>query len=302
MPKSEKKEILSIGGQAVIEGVMMRTKDKVAVAVRTPKGGIATRDIPLKYGPIKKKLVKIPFFRGIIFLAETMTVGFKAIQFSASASTGEKEETGSSEMTIAMTVALLFGVGLFIAAPFFLTKLIHPGDGVIFNLIDGFFRIAIFVGYLLFISMFKDIRTLFQYHGGEHMTVAAFEAGEKLDPKHIRKYSRLHPRCGTNFLLIVLIVSILVFSVATPPPLKLAVDPTILKILDGIFKVLIRIALFPVIAGIAYEALKFGGRHHKNPIVSVFVYPGLLLQEITTKKPTDKQIEVAIAALKQALK
>lgn len=282
------KEILSIGGQAVIEGVMMRTKDKVAIAVRTPKGSIVTRKIKLKYGTIKKNLVKIPFLRGVVFLGETMGIGYKAIQFSAAASLGEKEDSSTNEMIIAFVISLVIGIGLFIGAPFFLTRLITDDKGVIFNLIDGVFRVLIFIGYLIFISMFKEIRTLFQYHGAEHMTVAAFEAKEKLEPKKIRKYSRLHPRCGTNFLLIFLIVSILVFSLITS-------DNWIIKLGSRIF-------LIPVIAGIAYEALKFGGRHHKNPIVAVFVFPGLLLQEITTKEPNDKQIEVAIKSLKEALK
>ncbi len=276
-----------MGGQAVIEGVMMRSKTKVAVAVRNDKGKIESMKIILKYGPLKTKLAKIPVLRGIIMLGETLSTGFKALQYSGNVATGEKEELGGKEMAVLILISVIFGVGLFILAPLFLTKLITKNDGFIFNLVDGIIRIAFLLIYLAFISMFKDVRRLFMYHGAEHMTVAAHEANEKLTIKNIRKYSRLHPRCGTNFLLIVFITSVLVFSVVTSP--------------SFIIKFLSRIVLVPLIAGIAYEFLKFGGKHHHNPIVKLFVLPGLGLQLITTREPDNKQIEVAIKALKEAL-
>ncbi|MEK6968057.1 MAG: DUF1385 domain-containing protein [Nanoarchaeota archaeon] len=285
MPKDE---IISVGGQAVIEGVMMRSKTKIAVAVRNPKGHIKYMQIPLNYGPLKSRLVKIPILRGVIMLGETLSLGFKALQFSANVTTGEDEEIGPMGMIVLVLISAVFGIGIFVLAPLLLTKLITSKNGFIFNIIDGIIRILFLLGYLAAISMFKDVRRLFQYHGAEHMAVAAFEANKKLIPKNVRKYSRLHPRCGTNFLLIVFITSIIVFSVVDNPSLFL--------------KFSYRVVLIPLIAGIAYELLKFGGKHHHNPIVKLFVLPGLGLQLITTQEPDDKQIEVAIAALKKAIK
>ncbi|HLD19010.1 MAG TPA: DUF1385 domain-containing protein [Candidatus Nanoarchaeia archaeon] len=282
-----KKEILSIGGQAVIEGVMMRSKDKVAVAVRNPKGKIKFLQIPIKYGKIKSKIVKIPIIRGIIMMWETLSIGFRALQFSANVATGEEEEIGLIGMATLILVSVIFGLGIFVLAPLFLTRLITSDNGLVFNFIDGVLRVLFLLGYLIIISFFKDVRRLFEYHGAEHMTVAAHEANKKLIPGNVKKYSRLHPRCGTNFLLIVFIVSIIIFSVINHP--------------SFIVKFLQRVILIPLIAGIAYELLKFGGKYHKNPIVKLFVLPGLGLQLITTREPDKKQIEVAIAALKKAL-
>lgn len=281
------KEILSVGGQAVIEGVMMRSKDKVAIAVRNPKNKIESKIIPIKYGPTTAKLIKIPIIRGVIMLWETLSLGFKALQYSANVATGEEEDASFKEMATLIIISAAFGVGLFILAPLFLTKLITKQNGLVFNLIDGIIRIGILLSYLLIISLFADVRRIFQYHGAEHMAVATFEAKKKLIVKNVRKYSRLHPRCGTNFLLIVFIVSIIVFSFVNSPSIAV--------------KFFSRIILVPLIAGISYEFLKFGGKYNNNPIVMLFLLPGLGLQLITTRKPDDRQIEVAIASLKKAL-
>lgn len=284
-----KKELLLVGGQAVIEGVLMRSKERAAVAVRSDSGKIVMKEWRMR--PLRQPF-KLPFVRGVAVLYETLALGFRALSFSAGVASGTGRKgsgsLGKKEMVLSIAVAIAFAVGLFIVAPLFLAKVIVGGRGFLFSLVDGILRLLAFLAYLVFISFFKDIQRIFQYHGAEHMAIHAYEHGEKLLPVKIRKYPTMHPRCGTSFLLIVLLLSILVFSLVNP---------------DGFaLKLLSRLLLLPVIAGISYEFLRLGARFGKNPVMRLFVMPGLLLQLITTKEPNERQIVVAVAALKAVLR
>ncbi|MBI2145289.1 DUF1385 domain-containing protein [Candidatus Woesearchaeota archaeon] len=289
MVKKDEPELMLIGGQAVIEGVLMRSKEKAAVAVRSESGRIVDKEWKLRSA---RGFFRYPVLRGVYVLYDTLVLGFKALSFSANAAAGEDEKgkdvLGKREMLVSFAFAIFLAVALFIAAPLFLTKAIVGGNGILFNLVDGIFRLLAFLGYLVFISMFKDVRRIFEYHGAEHMTIHAYEHHERLLPDKIRKYPTMHPRCGTSFLLIVILVSILAFSVVNP---------------EGFVpKFLSRIVLLPVIAGLSYELLRLGARFEKNFVMRLFVFPGILLQRITTKEPDKGQILVAVAALKSVLR
>lgn len=272
-----------IGGQAVMEGVMMRNQDKFAVAVRLTNGKIKVK---------KEKSSKLPrfcnyfFIRGIIGLGYTLYDGVKALIWSANQNLEEEEKLESKEIIITIIVSLLMAIVFFIGLPFGLAKL-TPYEGFWFNLIDGIIRVAIFVVYLAIMSSTKEGKRLFQYHGAEHKSIACLEANKKLTIENVKKYSRFHPRCGTSFIFIVLILSIILFSLINGP---------------WWVKLLSRILLLPVIAGLSYEILKFSAKYRNNFILKIFIAPGLWLQRLTTKEPSDKQIEVGITALKSVLK
>ena len=270
---------MQVGGQAVIEGVMMRNKEKFAVAVRLPNGNIKIKKEKSSKFP---KLFDIIFIRGIVGLGYTLYDGIKALIWSSNQQLKKEEKLTKKEVIFTITLSLLFAILIFIAIPFFSAHLIHS-EGVIFNVLDGVFRVILFFGYLIAISYMKDVKTLFRYHGAEHKAIACYEAKEELTVQNAKKFSRFHPRCGTSFLFLVLILSIALFSFIT-----------------GAWwvKFLGRIILMPVIAGIGYELIKLSGKYCKNPIVKIFVAPGLWLQKITTKEPSDKQLEVGIRALK----
>ncbi|MBD3310441.1 DUF1385 domain-containing protein [Candidatus Woesearchaeota archaeon] len=274
-----KKEDLAFGGQAVIEGVMMRSKHYVAVSVRS-KGKIVSKVEKLKRMP---NFADYIFVRGIVNLFRMLVVGIRALIWSADQQL-EKEEK-ISKWEVAWTMAIAFGAAilLFIILPYYLTTLTQT-RGVIFNLIDGVIRVVVFIAYLLLISLMKDVNVLFQYHGAEHMAVHAYEAGKKLTPDNVKKFSTRHPRCGTSFILIVLVISIIVFSFITSE--------------SNLVKILARIVLIPVIASVSYELLKLTARFQKSRIVRLLSLPGLWIQKITTRKPGKRQIEVAIRALK----
>ncbi|HEX7150548.1 MAG TPA: DUF1385 domain-containing protein [Thermoanaerobaculia bacterium] len=285
-----------IGGQAVIEGVMMRSLTGYTVAVRQPDGGVALRKDKLVSVTQKYPFLKFPVLRGSVVLIQSLILGIRALNFSASASSaGEEGEPELSNWAIAssMGMAMLLGVGLFILAPLGLTNLIRhylfPEMGnFAYNIIDGVIRAVFFFIYILSISFMDEIRRVFQYHGAEHKTVYTFEANEDLTVENARKKSTLHPRCGTSFLLFVMAISILVFSLIP------STAPFVLKF--GA-----RVVLIPLIAGLAYEVIRFSARHLKNPVCRMLIQPGLWLQRITTKEPDDKQLEIAIIALKEAL-
>ncbi|MFH1181968.1 MAG: DUF1385 domain-containing protein, partial [Candidatus Woesearchaeota archaeon] len=272
-----------LGGQAVIEGVMMRAGDSVAVAVRKPNGKIAVKKE--KIIPLSKKypVLKLPLLRGVIALYDSLVIGTKTLIFSAEESTDGEEKITSKELYITFGVAIVFAIGIFVLLPLFLTSLTRQ-SGVTFNIIDGILRLVFFIIYLVAISSFKDVKRMFAYHGAEHMAVHCHEEKKPLTVKNVRKFSTAHARCGTSFLLIVLLISIAVFSIVNP-------DNFLLKFLS-------RILLIPLIAGISYELLRFSAKFSKNFIGRAIAYPGMLLQRITTKKPDDGQIKVAIAALK----
>ncbi len=280
---------MNVGGQAVIEGVMMRSPNFWAIAVRKPDGDIEIKKDKLKMLSEKTKFFKLPIIRGFLMLISALVLGIKALNFSANVALEEEEEE-ISDWHIYLTIAFAFGVGIlfFFLLPLYLTKLLNFKSYFMFNLVDGVIRIIFFLIYLGFISFFKDIKRVFQYHGAEHKVIYAYEQGEELNVENAKKYTTLHPRCGTSFLIIVFIISIFVFSL-------------IPKTSPFWIKALSRIVLIPLIAGISYEALKLSDKFKDNFLVKLFILPGLWLQKITTKEPDETQIEVALAALKEVL-
>ncbi|PIN75568.1 hypothetical protein COV17_03765 [Candidatus Woesearchaeota archaeon CG10_big_fil_rev_8_21_14_0_10_36_11] len=273
---------MNVGGQAVIEGVMMRNKDKFAVAVRAKNGEIKIKKEKSSRFP---KMFNIFFLRGIVGLAYTLYDGIRALIWSSNQQLETEEKITKKETVGMVLMSLLFAVVFFVGLPFLAAHLIHS-EGVWFNILDGVFRVVLFVGYLIGISFMSDVKVLFRYHGAEHKAIACYEAKKTLILQNVKKYSRFHPRCGTSFLFVVLLISIFLFSLLN--------GPLWMKLVG-------RIVLLPVIAGISYELIKLSGRFSKNPIIKVIIAPGLWLQRITTKEPTEEQLEVGIAALKSVL-
>jgi len=298
-----------VGGQAVMEGVMMRSPQGYSVAVRRQDGSIRVIKEALKTPAEKHKIFKLPIFRGIGVLGQALVLGIKALRFSAEEAIQDVEASGAAEKTektepktaepeklsswlIAGNLVLALGVNiaLFFALPLFLTNFLQSRLGfessLLFSGIDGVLRVATFVLFLLMISWMKDMRRVFEYHGAEHKTVYNFEARENLSIENAQKYSTLHPRCGTNFLFVLMIVSILVFSLVH---------------FDSVWtKLLARVVFLPLIAGVSYEILRFSAKH-RGSLLTIVTYPGLLLQKITTKQPDEKQLATAIKALEEAL-
>ncbi len=274
----------NIGGQAVIEGVMMRGPGHIATAVREPAGTITIKKEPLVSITERFPLLKKPMLRGSVALVESLVYGLKALSFSAQASGEEEEQLSTKEIVLTMAVAFGLAVLLFVIIPTWAARYIHSTteDAMLLNLFEGVLRLAIFFAYVAGISVMKDIRRVFAYHGAEHKTIHAYEAGVPLDVEHVRPFSTLHPRCGTNFLLIVMLVSIFVFAFLGWPDLWLRIAS--------------RVALLPLIAGIGYEVIRYAGRSDKK-WVAVAIAPGLWLQKLTTREPSDDMIEVAICAL-----
>ena len=279
----------SVGGQALIEGVMMQNGDRVAVAVRrTNDSEIVVRDLPTSKR--LRKLGEIPFVRGLFRLYDMLSLGIRALNMSARIAYPDQEEELTSGWGMLMVaVAVIIAVGAFVVLPLYIVNSVpslRTGNSILFNLVEGAIRIIFFLAYIIVISRMKDIHRVFQYHGAEHKTVYTYEAGEELTVANARKYTTLHPRCGTAFLMIVLVISILIFSLAGNPVLWL--------------KILSRLLLLPVVAGISYEALRFSGKQYDNHLwVRLLVKPGLWLQLLTTAEPTDAMIEVAIASIKR---
>ena len=273
-----------VGGQAVVEGVMFSDKKNIVIAIRNGKK-IKVKREKRKSLANKYKFLKWPFFRGVLALVEMLVVGIKAISWSANQSVGEGDEITKKDLVFVFISAILLSLALFVALPFFLTKLVSKDTGVVFNLIDGLFRVLIFILYILVISFFKDVKVLFQYHGAEHKAINCYEDGKSVNVKNAKHYLTLHPRCGTSFLIIVLIVSIIVFSF----------------IVDSRWyvKLLGRIVLIPVVAGVSYEILKLSSRFKNNIFVKILIAPGLLIQKMTTAEPDEKQLEVSVRALEE---
>jgi len=284
---SEKK--YRIGGQAVIEGVMMRSKHFWAVAVRKPDNTISTKLFKESSLSSKNKFLGFIFIRGMVAIFESLLLGFRALNYSVNEGTEEDIKFSKKDMVISVSIAVVFTVGIFFVLPTLIGKTFSGffPSSIVYNLLEGLVRIGLFLIYILLISQLKDIKRVFQYHGSEHKTIQAYESNEELKPENIKKYSTLHVRCGTNFLIIVMIVSIFVFA--------LLGRQTIL------WRILSRIILIPVIAGISYEFIRLAGRFGDNKIVRVFFYPGLFLQKITTREPDESQIEVAVASFKKVL-
>ena len=293
---------LDIGGQAVIEGVMMRSKNHVVTAVRK-KGKIVYKHDKIKKKP---KFYQFFFIRGIVNLIEMLLVGIKTLNWSASQQTEDEEELSGWAIALTMIIAFAFAIGLFLLLPYALTYLIgikETSRPILFNIIDGIIKVAIFILYVYLISLMKDIKRVFQYHGAEHKSVFCYEDNKKLTVENAEKYTTLHPRCGTAFLMIVIIVGVFLFSFI--PVIVEMIYPAINNIhwlLKRTLLFLTRILLLPIIAGLSYESLKFGAKHQTNPIFRAITLPGLWIQKITTQKPDKKQIEVALFALSKVLK
>ena len=301
-------EDVLLGGQAVLEGVMMRSPRSMAVAVRRPDGDIAVFRQKILSLSEMHPMLRWPVLRGAVVMIQALVLGFRSLNFSAEAAfdtadagsekpavTAEAKGTSSGSWAIAgsLVVALLLGFGLFFLLPLAMTQGVRmwvPAltNSFLFNLVDGVFRIAIFLGYIVGISMLRDIRRVFEYHGAEHKTVHAHEARVPLTVDTVKIRSRLHPRCGTSFLLVVMVVSILAFSfLPADKPFYIMIFP--------------RLAMIPIIAGLSYEAIRFSARHARNAVCRALIQPGLWLQKLTTQEPSDDQISVAIRALEEAL-
>ena len=286
------------GGQAVLEGVMIRGQNHMAVAVRRPNGAIAIDERPLStlYTGVVRR---IPLLRGVIVLVETLSLGMRALSYSANVnmedpeadpnSEVESEELGKGAIASMLLLSFGFAIALFFLLPLFASRPLEGmfGNDIVSNIAEGAIRLAVFVAYIWVIGRMPDIRRVFMYHGAEHMTVHAQERGDPLVIEAIRKYSPAHPRCGTAFLLTVMVVAIVVFVIVPREPLW--------------WLILSRIIFIPVIAALAYEVIRWSGRYEDNPIVSLITAPNLLLQKLTTRQPEDDQIEVAVAAMNAAL-
>ena len=284
-----------VGGQAVLEGVMMRGVSTWAVAVRKPEGEIAISSEPIVSWAKRHRVLRWPVIRGVVALAESLKIGFRALAISANAqieptdTDEEPQPIGGVTWGATIVLSLVLAIGLFFVVPVGATSLIKDqlGSSILFWLVEGILRTAIFIGYLALISRLADLRRVFEYHGAEHKTISAYEAGDRLTPARAERYSRLHPRCGTSFLLVVMVVAIFVFA-----PLGL---PAWYWLLTS------RILGIPLIAGISYEVIKWAGRNRRRRWVRAIMYPGLMLQNLTTREPDREQLAVAIAALEAVL-
>ena len=278
------------GGMAVIEGVMMRGPELTTIAVRKEDGSIELDQEANSQLPRRYPFLKWPFIRGTYVLIDSMAVGIRMLNKSANMSLGEdEEELSSGEMLVSGLIAFALAVLLFVILP---TAIVHytqqyVGGILLQNVIEGIIRIAFFLLYVYAISKMEDIARVFMYHGAEHKSISAYEAGEELSVKNVRKYTTVHPRCGTSFLLIVMVISILVFALLGEGSL--------------FYRIWSRLAVLPVVAGLGYEFLKFTGKHYKRRWARILIAPGLLLQSLTTREPDDGMLEVAIAALKAVL-
>jgi uncharacterized protein YqhQ len=296
-----------VGGQAVLEGVMMRGVKTWAVAVRKPApedaapetlGEIATSTFPIKRRSRRRSLSRLPVIRGVVALADSLGIGLRALGISANAQLpsepGDAEEAEDQEISgatwfVTVLISVVFAVGLFFVVPVGLTSLIKKqlGSSVLFWAVEGVLRTAIFLGYLTLLSRVRDLRRVFEYHGAEHKVISCYEADDELTPERASLYSRLHPRCGTSFLLIVMVMAIFVFAPVGLPAWWILV--------------LTRILGVPIIAGLSFEVIKWAGRNRRRPWVQAVMYPGLQLQKLTTREPDLDQLAVSIAALQAVL-
>jgi uncharacterized protein YqhQ len=283
-----------IGGQAVLEGVMMRGVSTWAVAVRNPEGEVEITSEPIVSWAKRHRVLRWPVIRGVVALGESLKIGFKALAISANAQLeedeqGEKEEIGGWMWGFTIALSLALAIGLFFVIPVGATSLIKDelGSALLFWLVEGILRTLIFIGYIVAISRLPDLRRVFEYHGAEHKTISCFEAGDELKPERAEVYSRLHPRCGTSFLLIVMVLAIFVFA-----PIGLP---------EWYWLLASRILGIPLIAGLSYEVIKWAGKNRNKRWVRALMWPGLMLQNLTTREPDRDQLAVAIASLEAVL-
>jgi uncharacterized protein YqhQ len=284
----------AIGGQAVLEGVMMRSPSSWAVAVRKPDGAIAQVVNGIASPMAKRRIWRLPVIRGVIALGESLGIGFRALAISANYAAQEegddeevKTELSRTQLIIAFAVAIGFAVALFKVTPAVITNFLPIHTTGYFVAVEGAIRVALFVAYLALISLLPDLRRVFQYHAAEHKAINAYEAGDELTPERVQTYSLIHVRCGTAFLLWVMVIAIFVFAFFGHP--------------DWYWLIATRILLLPVIAGLAYELIRFAGKHANNTLVRALLAPGLWLQRLTTREPTLDQLEVSIRALEEVL-
>jgi len=290
----------NVGGQAVLEGVMMRGPGNWAVAVRTPGGTIAQVSKPIDSAMARHRLFRLPVVRGVMALGESLAIGFRALAISANYAAQEEREEGAEgdagepdtelsrgALIFAFVIAIGFAIALFKVTPGLITELLPIKSGGWFVIIEGGIRVTLFVGYLALISLLPDLRRVFQYHAAEHKAINAYEAGEELTPETVQRYSLIHPRCGTAFLLWVMVIGVFVFAFFGRP--------------HWYWLIAERILLLPLIAGLAYELIRFAGRHQGNRVLMTLLAPGLWLQRLTTREPSLDQLEVSIRALREVL-
>ena len=284
----------TVGGQAVLEGVMMRGPGNWAVAVRTPAGSIAQVSRPIDSAMARHRLLRLPIVRGVVALGESLAIGFRALAISANYAAQEEGDDGEVQtelsrgaLIFAFAIAIGFAVMLFKVGPALITDALPIKATGWFVVVEGLIRVTIFVLYLSLISLLPDLRRVFQYHAAEHKAINAYEAGEELEPEVVQRYSLLHPRCGTAFLLWVMVIAVFVFAFFGRPA--------------WYWLIATRILLLPVIAGLAYELIRFAGKHRENRIVMTVLAPGLWLQRLTTREPSLDQLEVSIRALREVL-
>jgi uncharacterized protein YqhQ len=284
-----------IGGQAVLEGVMMRGPSNWALAVRKPDGEIAQVDRQINSVMARHRVFRLPVIRGVIALGESLAIGFRALAISANYAAQEEgdDEDVSTELSrgsliFAFAIAIGFAIMLFKVTPALLTSWLPIDDTGLFVVVEGLIRVGIFIAYIVLISFLPDLRRVFQYHAAEHKAINAYEAGEELVPEKVQRFSLIHPRCGTAFLLWVMVIAIFVFAFFGRPV--------------WYWLIASRILLLPLIAGLAYELIRFAGRHTDNRALMTLLAPGLWLQRLTTREPTLDQIEVSIRALREVLR
>jgi len=285
---------MTVGGQAVLEGVMMRSPGNWAVAVRTPAGSIAQVTRSIDSAMARHRWLRLPILRGVVALGESLAIGFRALAISANYAAQEEDaemtepdkELSRGALIFAFAIAIGFAIALFKVTPGLITEALPIKSGGWFVIVEGLIRVSIFVVYLSLISLLPDLRRVFQYHGAEHKAINAYEAGEELEPETVQRYSLIHPRCGTAFLLWVMVIAVFVFAFFGRPA--------------WYWLIVERIALLPLIAGLAYELIRFAGKH-QNRVVMTILAPGLWLQRLTTREPSLDQLEVSIRALREVL-
>ena len=285
---------VSYGGQAVLEGVMMRSPSSWAVAIRTPEGEITEVVQDVSSPMQRRKVWRLPVIRGVVALGESLASGFRALAISANVASQERDENGEIQTQIgrgqiifSFAIAIGFAIALFKVGPALLTSWLPVESTELFVIVEGLIRVGVFIAYILLISLLPDLRRVFQYHGAEHKAINALEAGADLTPQNVQKFSLIHPRCGTAFLLWVMVIAIFVFALVGRPAWPWLIAS--------------RILLLPVIAGLAYELIRYAGKHQDNRVLMTLLAPGLWLQRLTTREPSDDQVEVSIQALQRVI-
>jgi uncharacterized protein YqhQ len=285
---------VSYGGQAVLEGVMMRSPSSWAVAVRTPEGEITEVVQDISSPMQRRRLWRLPVIRGVVALGESLTIGFRALAISANVASQERDENGEiqtqigrGQIVFSFVIAIGFALALFKVGPALVTSWLPVEQTELFVIVEGVIRVSVFIAYILVISLLPDLRRVFQYHGAEHKAINALESGAELTPQNVQKFSLIHPRCGTAFLLWVMVIAIFVFAFVGRPV--------------WYWLIASRILLLPVIAGLAYELIRYAGKHQDNRVLMTLLAPGLWLQRLTTREPTDDQVEVSIQALQRVM-